>query len=179
MVMSLLFIISCGLRSESWAHVEDAVGKAEHSESVMKRDSEVCWSGMSLSLLQDPSQQWRKEPVIEYCCWAIVKLQLNSFFIIITICFPYGWRWEDEILHNSRGARSGRVFLCSDSLLVFSPVSVLVTIASWLHLLADSCHWSYLTSRLLQTKAAALKTHSLSYHHFFQFPSLAPLMLFL
>lgn len=68
---------------------EATLGKAEHSESLMKRDSEVCWSRMRLSLLQDPSEQRGREPVIEYCCWSIVKLQLNSFSIIITICFPY------------------------------------------------------------------------------------------
>lgn len=47
----------------------------------MKRDSQ---EGASL------------QPVIDHCCWSTVKLQLNSFSIIITICFPYslemlGW----------------------------------------------------------------------------------------
>lgn len=91
-------VINCGLvrvlprvlRSECRSHAAEAtVGKAEHSESLMKRDSEVCWSRMRLSLLQDPSEQRTREPVIEYCCWPVVKLQLNSFSIIITICFPY------------------------------------------------------------------------------------------
>lgn len=31
-----------------------SVDKAEHSERLMKRDSEVCWSGMSLSLYKTP-----------------------------------------------------------------------------------------------------------------------------
>lgn len=78
---------------------EATVGKAGHSESLMKRDSEVCWSRMRLPRLQEPSEQRGREPVIEYCCWPIVKLQLNSFSIIITICFPY--RVE------MRGMRSG------------------------------------------------------------------------
>lgn len=142
-------VLPCVLRCECRCEAEAALSKAEHSEILMKRDSEVCWSRMSLSC-----EQRGREPAIEYCCWPIVKSQLNSSSIIITICFPY------------RGMRSGaaaeaesRRTLCFALTLVFSAGSVLVAIASWLHLSADSCHWSYLTPRLHRAEAAAPRNH--------------------
>ena len=104
--VEVLVQIWCGGRGQ-WA-------KAEHSGILMKRDSEVCWSGMSLSLLQDPSEQRGRAgaPVIECGCWPIVKLQLNSFSIIITICFPYRLEIGAEAFrHRSAGRGSGRTFL--------------------------------------------------------------------
>lgn len=74
-------VLPCVLRSERGSHAEAAatVGKAEHSESLMKRDSEVCWSGMSLSPLQDPAGQRWREAVIEYCCCPLLNYSLIPF----------------------------------------------------------------------------------------------------
>ena len=62
--------------------------------------------------------------------------------------------------------------------LVFSAASVLVAIASWLHLLADSCHWSYLTPRLHQTEAAALRNHLPFSPIFSRISALPPFLIF-
>ena len=76
-------------------HAGRLAGKAGHSESLMKRDSEVCWSRMRLPLLRDPSEPERGSLLSN----AVVKSQLNSSSIIITICFPEqgrgGWGPEE------------------------------------------------------------------------------------
>ena len=92
---------AAALRVDAWRwSVRGGVlaGKAGHSESLMKRDSEVCWSRMRLSLPRDPSEPRARQSVIECCCWAVVKSQLNSSSIIITICFPQRERggWDPD-----------------------------------------------------------------------------------
>lgn len=156
---------------ELWAQVWVGLqlpGKAEYSGSLMKRDSEVCWSGMSLLLVQDLSPQPGRRPVIENCCWSIVKLQLNSFSIIITICFPY--RCRDENRHRrGRGAR--QVFFSS----IICCLSLMLWLFWWpLHhdftsslILAIGHIWHVVPSKPKPVLQGATRTSSSKFHFLF------------
>lgn len=111
-------------------------------QEVKQNTLKVWWRGTVKCVGQhwaSISHQRRKEPVIGGCCWAIVKSQLNSFSIIISICCGYRLDirgWDLAELHGS--------------LLLFNAASVTLR----LHLSNHSSHWSYLARRLLLNKAA-------------------------
>lgn len=55
------------------------VGKAVHSETLMKRDSEVCWSRMSLSPLQDLTDAVRDGRLLNTVVGPLLNYSLIPF----------------------------------------------------------------------------------------------------
>lgn len=114
-------------KSSLWTLWTSAEGLgAESQQRHVKQDTvEAWWRGTVKCVGQEwdsPSYKTSansagRQPGIEEPCWPVAKLQLNSFSIIITICFPYrpraGGGWDqapaaasDSVLFSVSGGRS-------------------------------------------------------------------------